>query len=274
MLCNSKDGDKVAGTLTASHLRDDIIYTSDKVTIISDKVTYSSDKDIVTSSNNTCESSKNTDELGKSTDELGKNTDELSKNTGESDEVALMSTKDTCNSDDQVVRLAACVTDKQYFKLFASHHNILPTTSCWLDNYSLSDRTGFLEHLITIPKLRAYTHGHIHQAMVQYCCSSYALATLASCRHLQSNNTSVTQTTMVATTKEQVADVITTPSDFYIFATPATSVQFKPASCDFAVDKIAPGYRVFELYPDGSYATWVERLINWDVTSLQEIAGY
>jgi Icc protein len=44
-------------------------------------------------------------------------------------------------------------------------------------------------------------------------------------------------------------------------ATPATCAQFKPLSADFAIDDKPPGYRVFELMPDGSIATevvWVE----------------
>lgn len=44
-------------------------------------------------------------------------------------------------------------------------------------------------------------------------------------------------------------------------ATPATCAQFKPHSVDFAMDDKPPGYRVFELMPDGAIATeviWVE----------------
>ena len=44
-------------------------------------------------------------------------------------------------------------------------------------------------------------------------------------------------------------------------ATPATCAQFKPLSADFAIDDKPPGYRVFELMPDGAIATevvWVE----------------
>jgi 3',5'-cyclic-AMP phosphodiesterase len=44
-------------------------------------------------------------------------------------------------------------------------------------------------------------------------------------------------------------------------ATPATCVQFKPLSDDFALDDKPPGYRVLELMADGSISTeivWVE----------------
>jgi len=44
-------------------------------------------------------------------------------------------------------------------------------------------------------------------------------------------------------------------------ATPSTCAQFTPRSDDFAVDDKPPGYRVFELMPDGAIATevlWVD----------------
>ena len=45
----------------------------------------------------------------------------------------------------------------------------------------------------------------------------------------------------------------------HLFATPSTCVQFKPGSADAQDDEISPGYRWFELYPDGSLLTEVER---------------
>lgn len=59
-----------------------------------------------------------------------------------------------------------------------------------------------------------------------------------------------------------------------LFATPSTCVQFKPKSDDFMVDEIMPGYRVYELYPNGVYTTQLsrvtERSYNIDFAS----AGY
>ena len=43
-------------------------------------------------------------------------------------------------------------------------------------------------------------------------------------------------------------------------ATPSTCVQFAPASDDYAIDPLPPGYRVLDLLPDGSVETRVERL--------------
>lgn len=45
-----------------------------------------------------------------------------------------------------------------------------------------------------------------------------------------------------------------------VLACPSTCFQFKPASGDFALDAIPPGYRWMDLYPDGRIETGVERL--------------
>jgi len=45
-----------------------------------------------------------------------------------------------------------------------------------------------------------------------------------------------------------------------LLAAPATSVQFKPDAPEPRVDDLPPGYRWFELYPDGALKTGVERV--------------
>ncbi|MBL8251444.1 MAG: metallophosphoesterase [Candidatus Competibacter sp.] len=45
-----------------------------------------------------------------------------------------------------------------------------------------------------------------------------------------------------------------------LFATPATSVQFKPDAPEPRVDDLPPGYRWFELYADGTLKTGVQRV--------------
>lgn len=45
-----------------------------------------------------------------------------------------------------------------------------------------------------------------------------------------------------------------------LLATPATSVQFKPHSSEFAVDDTLPGYRWFDLHPDGRLETGISRV--------------
>lgn len=48
--------------------------------------------------------------------------------------------------------------------------------------------------------------------------------------------------------------------DIKLFATPSTSIQFKPKSQDFQVDAVASGYRWFHFFADGTLETAVERL--------------
>ena len=45
-----------------------------------------------------------------------------------------------------------------------------------------------------------------------------------------------------------------------LLAAPATSAQLKPGSPEPCVDDLPPGYRWFELYPDGTLKTGVERV--------------
>lgn len=44
------------------------------------------------------------------------------------------------------------------------------------------------------------------------------------------------------------------------FATPSTCIQFKPGCKDFTLDTLAPGYRWYDLYADGTFATGVSRV--------------
>lgn len=45
-----------------------------------------------------------------------------------------------------------------------------------------------------------------------------------------------------------------------LIATPSTCAQFKPQSDDFLVDSEMPGYRVYELFANGNYATNISRV--------------
>lgn len=59
-----------------------------------------------------------------------------------------------------------------------------------------------------------------------------------------------------------------------LLATPSTCVQFKPLSDDFMVDHIMPGYRVYELHPNGVYTTQVGRVAERAYTIDFASAGY
>ena len=58
--------------------------------------------------------------------------------------------------------------------------------------------------------------------------------------------------------------------DIQLFATPSTCVQFKPGSVSAQDDEISPGYRWFDLYPDGSLLTEVER-VDYRISPIGEL---
>lgn len=62
--------------------------------------------------------------------------------------------------------------------------------------------------------------------------------------------------------------------DVELLATPATSVQFKPDSEDFAVDGSMPGYRWFDLHPDGRLETGISRVTGKQYNIDYQSAGY
>ena len=57
-------------------------------------------------------------------------------------------------------------------------------------------------------------------------------------------------------------------------STPATSVQFKPKTDNFAFDDLAPGYRCLLLKENGHFETRVHRLQNFVQNINKEISGY
>jgi len=59
-----------------------------------------------------------------------------------------------------------------------------------------------------------------------------------------------------------------------MLSTPSTCVQFKPGSDDFALDNLMPGYRWFDLYPDGRFETAVERIDHYEFDIDLQSKGY
>lgn len=57
-------------------------------------------------------------------------------------------------------------------------------------------------------------------------------------------------------------------------SSPSTSVQFKPQSHDFALDRISPGYRCLLLKDNGTFETQVHRLTHFTQHINQDISGY
>lgn len=59
-----------------------------------------------------------------------------------------------------------------------------------------------------------------------------------------------------------------------LYSVPSTCVQFKPFSKDFTVDKIPPGYRWFDLHPDGRIDTGVSRVQGIEFEVDMSVKGY
>ncbi len=59
-----------------------------------------------------------------------------------------------------------------------------------------------------------------------------------------------------------------------IMSVPSTCIQFLPESECFAIDEKAPGYRWFDLLPNGSFKTGVERVKNFNLDFDRKATGY
>ena len=46
----------------------------------------------------------------------------------------------------------------------------------------------------------------------------------------------------------------------HYLGTPSTSIQFEPQSSKFSLDHKYPGFRLLNLYADGTWETWIERV--------------
>lgn len=69
-------------------------------------------------------------------------------------------------------------------------------------------------------------------------------------------------------------DSLNTWNQIQFLSTPATSVQFKPKSHDFALDSTSPGYRALLLKKNGQFETLVHRLTNFKQNINHDISGY
>jgi len=59
-----------------------------------------------------------------------------------------------------------------------------------------------------------------------------------------------------------------------LLATPSTCIQFTSGARDFSVEPLAPGYRWFELQPDGHFSTEVHRARTFEFELDQKSSGY
>lgn len=63
-------------------------------------------------------------------------------------------------------------------------------------------------------------------------------------------------------------------NDVVLLATPSTCIQFKPNCANFTVDRLMPGYRLFELHGDGNWTTEVRRISHRDYPINFVSSGY
>jgi Icc protein len=115
------------------------------------------------------------------------------------------------------------------------HHQPVPVGCEWLDEQQISDCDELIGILAGEKRLRAVVWGHVHQAF------EGSDARLPNVR---------------------------------LLSAPSTCIQFAPGSSDFKLDSTMPGYRWFELHPDGRVATGVERVANMDLGADMCSTGY
>ncbi len=58
------------------------------------------------------------------------------------------------------------------------------------------------------------------------------------------------------------------------YSTPATCIQFKPKSQNFALDNVPPAYRIIDLFPNGDLETSVHRLDKYIGEFMKDAKGY
>lgn len=67
------------------------------------------------------------------------------------------------------------------FALIVLHHNLLPTNSAWLDQHSLRNLQELETVVKAFPQVKAFLHGHIHQAVDKMWLDYRVLATPSTC---------------------------------------------------------------------------------------------
>lgn len=124
------------------------------------------------------------------------------------------------------------------YVLLTMHHNPIPMGSAWLDPMGIANAHDLFAYCEQYPSIQGMVWGHVHQAFDSY------FPVGAERRLLK------------------------------LMSTPATCIQFAPHSSSFALGKKDPGYRVIELYPDGSIQTQVQRVGGLGIEPDLDSKGY
>lgn len=126
--------------------------------------------------------------------------------------------------------------------LIFMHHHPEPVGSAWIDTMLVDNGAELLASAAAHRNIRGIVCGHVHQARDARPHASKANAT--------------------------------EPNAVDWMSTPSTCVQFLPNSKDFALDKLRPGYRRLDLYPDGRIETLVVRTTDYPDPLLPSTSGY
>jgi len=140
-------------------------------------------------------------------------------------------------AEDQFALLSAAAHTQQWV-LVSMHHNPVPMGSAWLDPMMIANAPRLLSLCEEHDNVQGLLWGHVHQEM------DTVQALGAERRQLR------------------------------LLACPATCLQFGPRSATFALDTVDPGYRVLDLYPDGSMHTSVVRVPGLEITPDLSSRGY
>jgi Icc protein len=119
--------------------------------------------------------------------------------------------------------------------LVCLHHQPVPIGCEWLDEQQLADSDALIAILAKEPRLRGIIWGHVHQAFSS-------------------------QDSRLPNVK--------------LLSAPSTCIQFAPNSVGFKLDECAPGYRWFDLHPDGRIDSDIARLQNIDLDVDYNSQGY
>lgn len=135
-----------------------------------------------------------------------------------------------------------------------------------LNSQKINDPGGYLpeEELQFLAQcLSEQPQRHALIAMHHHCTPSYSewLDTMQITNHAELFNCLNKYSQIKVITTGHIHQQLDTEyADIRILGVPSTCFQFKPLSAHFALDNIAPGYRVLMLYPDGHIDTQIHRL--------------
>lgn len=139
---------------------------------------------------------------------------------------------------EQALALLKNNIDARKYQFLLMHHHPIDV-GYFIDKHGLQNKTDFWQAINGFNNIKAIACGHVHGAMVLT--PSLTEATSEPTNNITNNTKS------------------STPS-VPLYTCPATSIQFDPKVDGVGALAQGPGYRVFQLYPDGGIKTQVVML--------------